>query len=175
MRLGCLYDIHCTICYVYIHVLYVHCRSYYIMSHVHTHIYIYVYTAVAWGGCTYWPKTEDTFEDTWGLESRAEASKHGLRRNVGVSRHMPGENSEDAWASEDTFPAKTLVVAKTRGRPKTLPERAVLAKAFAGVMPCAREKTIAEDRSGEGTLYREDTWAYEDASRRQVLRGQAPS
>ena len=109
------------------------------------------------------------------MGSRAEASKHGLQRHVGVSRHMPGEDSEDTWASKDTFPAKTRVVAKTHWRPKTLPERAVLAKALPGVKPCALEKAIAEDRSREGTLRREDTWACEDMSRRQVGRGHASS
>ena len=93
------------------------------------------------------------------MGSRAEASRHGLQRHIGVSRHMPGKDREDTWASEDTFPAKTRVVAKTRGRPKTLPDCAVLAKALPGVKPCAREKTIAEDRSGKGTRCREDTWA----------------
>ena len=67
------------------------------------------------------------------------ASTHGLRRHVGVSRHMPGEDSEDTWASEDTFPAKTRVgrrvVAMTRVFAKTPPERAVLAKACPEVKP----------------------------------------
>ena len=45
--------------------------------------------------------------------SGTEASKHGLRRHLGVSRHMPGKDSEDTWASEGTFPAKTLLGAKT--------------------------------------------------------------
>ena len=83
---------------------------------------------------------------------------------------MPGEDSEDTWASEDTFPAKTLLGAKTRGRPKTLPERRALANALPVVKPCSREKTVAEDRSGEGTRRREDTWGCEDTSRRQVGR-----
>ena len=100
--------------------------------------------------------------------SRTEASKHGLRRHLSVSRHMPGEDSEDTWASEDTFPAKTLLGARTRGRPKTLSERKALAKALAGVKPCACEKTIAEDKSGEGKRRRDDTWAREDTSRKQV-------
>ena len=101
---------------------------------------------------------------------------------------MPGEDSEDTWASEDTFPAKTLLGAKTRGRPKTLP---ALAKALTGVKPRACEKTIElpktgrakarvvaktpghaktrpEDRSGKDTCRREDTREGEDTSPRQA-------
>ena len=52
---------------------------------------------------------------------------------------MPGEDSENTWASEDTFPAKARVgrrvVAKTRVFAKTPPERAVLAKARPEVKP----------------------------------------
>ena len=61
------------------------------------------------------------------------ASTHGLRRHVGVSRHMPGEDSEDTWASEDTFPAKTRVGRRVVA--KTPPERAVLATACPEVKP----------------------------------------
>ena len=61
------------------------------------------------------------------------ASTHGLRRHVGVSRHMPGEDSEDTRASEDTFPAKTRVGRRVFA--KTPPERAVLAKACPEVKP----------------------------------------
>ena len=105
------------------------------------------------------------------MGSRTEASKHGLRGHLGVSRHVPGEDSEDTWASEDTFPAKTFFGTKTRGRLKTLPERAALAKALPVVMPCTREKTVAEDRSGTGTRLREDTWAGKDTGRSKT--GQA--
>ena len=115
------------------------------------------------GGCTYWPKTEDTFYRHVG--SRTEASKHGLPRHLRVSRHMPGEDSEDTWVSEDTFLAETVLGAKNRGRPKTLPRRTALAKALPGVKkPCAHEKTTAEDKSGQGTIHREDTWACEGTS-----------
>ena len=34
-------------------------------------------------------------EDRSHMGSRTEASKHSLRRHLGVSRRMPGENSED--------------------------------------------------------------------------------
>ena len=61
------------------------------------------------------------------------ASTHGVRRRVGVSRHMPGEDSEDTRASEDTFPAKTRVGRRVFA--KTPPERAVLAKACPEVKP----------------------------------------
>ena len=77
---------------------------------------------------------------------------------------MPGEDSEDTSASEDTVPARTLLRAKPRWRPKTLHKRTALAEALPGVKPGAREKTIAEDRSGEGTRRREDTWEGEDMS-----------
>ena len=144
-------------------------------------------TLRSFGGCTYWPKTEDTCCRHVG--SRIEASKHRLRRHLGVSRHMPGEDSEDTWAFEDTFPAKTLFGAKTRGRPKTLPERTALAKTLPVVKPCSREKAVAEDTSsrakarilpkthgraktrpedscswGEDPHRREDTWEGETRS-----------
>ena len=54
---------------------------------------------------------------------------------------------------------------------RTLP----LLRHIPAVKPCARKKAIAEDRSGEGTRRREDTWACKDTSRRQVGRGHASS
>ena len=80
---------------------------------------------------------------------------------------MLGEGSEDIWASEDTFPAKTRLGAKARGRLKRLLERTALAKTLQRVKPCASQKTLADDRSGEGTHHREDTWVCEDTCRRQ--------
>ena len=83
------------------------------------------------------------------MGSGPEASKHGLRRHVGVFRHMPGEDSEDTWVSEDTFPASRSE--------NTWASKDTLAKAFAGVKPCECEKTSAVDRSGGGKQRREDT------------------
>ena len=46
---------------------------------------------------------------------------------------MVGEESEDTWASEGTFSAKTLLGAETRGHLMTLPHHAALAKTIPGV------------------------------------------
>ena len=90
------------------------------------------------------PRTQ--FEDTWGL---------GLKL---------GTVCEDTWASADTCYAKTvktrgrlntLLGAKTRRRPKTLPENTSLAEVLPG-----------SEARGEGTYWSEDTWASEDTSRR---------
>ena len=83
---------------------------------------------------------------------------------------MLGEDSQDTWACEDTFPAKTFRRAKTRGRPKTLPEHTALAKKLLGVKKCACQTTPAEDRSGEGTRCYENTWVHADKTGRAKTR-----
>ena len=132
-----------------------------------------MHIAVAWGVRIL---AEDRRQDTWGLELRLQSTV--CEDTKGVSRHMPGEDSEDTsrsedtWASESTSRAhcpcqgastseamfarlwpKTHVVAKTHGRAMTCPEV----------------------RSGEDARRREDKWAGEDTSRRQVGRRHASS
>ena len=92
--------------------------------------YIMLYNiAVAWGGAHIGRRPKTHFEDTWGPGLGFNARSAKTRRR----QQTHGEDSEDTWASEDTFPAKTRVGRRVVA--KTPPERAVLAKACPEVKP----------------------------------------
>ena len=124
--------------YMYVY-MYIHIYSIHMYMHICCLVLlcVYTYTLRSPGGVHILAEDRRHILKTHGVQGWA--STHGLRRHVGVSRHMPGEDSEDTWASEDTFPAKTRVgrrvVAKTHVFAKTLPERTVLAKACPEVKP----------------------------------------
>ena len=92
------------------------------------------------------------------MGSRTEVAKNGLRRHPGVSRHMVRLRPE----------RRHMGVRRLLSSP--------LWPRHVGVKPCACQKTLAEDRSGEDTRRCEDTVAFdEDNFRRQVGRRHASS
>ena len=46
-----------------------------------------------------------------------------MQRYMGVSRHIPAEDSAEYEASEGTFPMKTRGIAKIYGQMQTLPAK----------------------------------------------------
>ena len=116
-------------------------QSKYLARHHVQHV-IQKYIAVAWGGV----RIAHILKTLGAWDS---SSPDRLRRHLGVSRHMPREDREDMRASEDTFPANTLVGARTRGRPKTRAANTFLAKVTSARKPCGGRHFLARGHMGK--------------------------